>query len=897
MKTQIKCPFEIRFSYINYIARHKKPPVFYRVRITKVNSNHTCSLCSEFLNQANRVSRGKTKYNLSKLTTVIDVIRNDPCIQTSSLRSLLQECVSPDLWINASFIRNFRQRAALFIARDIENGTMITCNDANLLVSNRSISSEELSVTDDPLIRSNLLSILRGVMQNGSTTWHALGFLKKMKSLDTGLSYRLRVDADGLPDAIMWMSPAMKKRLIRYGAILFIDAQKRDYNHFGWPYIGITIKDGTNQIGVCCESIVTTEALDVYEWLLRSMCEIVPEFPLTSIKLIFGDQFLKESLLEKLGISDSVTLRGDYWHLTKQVWPSQNSFGISIMKKIGHYLCGMLRSHTKEQWDLLYHKALREIEGDPSKIDELIKIGNNPEYYAGYYLREIEGNMNCLGDAPAEQNHASICFHLGKGASWSLAEQIVQLFKRQQFDVKKKTELSNTEYIASHMYKSAHGGQMGKDDVDAKSMLTKYAHEKFFLKGMNYSKRISYNIEDNGDFLTWPLDQERTPTNVNLIMNNKRCNCHYRRSYLIQCGHEYLKDGCFKIEKYDTRWLNEHKFDELQNVTITEDNVQFDNDVTHGLDNGRLLSIDNDVGIEKEYIPNAGAVVTESKVTYGDLNKASSDLIRYVVSDSKKSKLVLSTLLQWTQFYKNGEDVGLRFIRDMSVVDSDPNSNNNISNILRKESTSGINTLVSGAKTSDTLNIQRSVAKVSNASGRSVRKKSWLEVNAKKKQKREHALKMVSCGKNNTNNDISIMGQPKVRTYGCCICHKPGHRYKFCPEVIDHGTPLDLKNREARIQLCQRLNCTNQVICNRKENDQRPVNISVPKKVIGVIVHKALWIDKLEDHDVKDVRNICLECTFLKDFGRKVYCYSLFGLACIAGYIPKSMSNIVISKI
>ena len=90
------------------------------------------------------------------------------------------------------------------------------------------------------------------------------------------------------------------------------------------------------------------------------------------------------------------------------------------------------------------------------------------EYNAGYYLREKEGNMGFMEDTPAEQNHASIYFHLGKGASWSLAEQIVQLFKRQQFDVKKKRQKSDDEYITSHQYTSEYGGQFGKDDVDAK---------------------------------------------------------------------------------------------------------------------------------------------------------------------------------------------------------------------------------------------------------------------------------------------------------------------------------------------------------------------------------------------------------------------------------------------
>ena len=344
----------------------------------------------------------------------------------------------------------------------MEDETIVTGTDAKLLTSKDSASSDEMSVTNNSLIRSNLLSDLRNVMQSGSTAWHALGFFKKMKSLEPGLSYRLRVDDEGLPDAIMWMSPQMKTNLIRYGEILFLDAQKRDDNHFGWPYVGVTIKDGTNQIGVCCESIVTSEALDVYEWVIRTMCEIFPQFSLSNIKLIFGDQFLKDSLIEKLGITNTVTLRCDYWHLNTKVWPSNTCFGTTTMKKIGHYLDGMLKCYTKAQWDLLYNKALRAIDDDPNKVDKLIEIGHNETYYAGYYLRDIAGNMNLMGSTPAEQYHASITFHLGKGASWSLAEQIVQLFKRQQFDVKKKNLIVNIMFhrINIHLLMVVKWGKM-----------------------------------------------------------------------------------------------------------------------------------------------------------------------------------------------------------------------------------------------------------------------------------------------------------------------------------------------------------------------------------------------------------------------------------------------------
>ena len=122
----------------------------------------------------------------------------------------------------------------------------------------------------------------------------------------------------------MWMTPNMKQNAIRYSDILFLDAQKRPFNHFGWPYIGIAIKDGSNRVQVCCEAIVSSEEMDIYEWLIRTMAIKEPRFQLKNIRIIFGDQFLRESLINKLGISSTCTLRCDYWHL-------MNQFGLQII--------------------------------------------------------------------------------------------------------------------------------------------------------------------------------------------------------------------------------------------------------------------------------------------------------------------------------------------------------------------------------------------------------------------------------------------------------------------------------------------------------------------------------------------------------------------------------------
>ena len=235
-------------------------------------------------------------------------MRNDPNIDARNLRTLLKDVVPSDLNLDAKFICNFRSRVALHISKFVDGDSPLTSLSAKFLTVNKSLTQEEMAITNNPIIRTNFLSVLRKVMQTGDTTWSAIGYLKQMQIELPGTSYRIKLDCNNIPEAILWMTPQMKLKLIRFGDILFLDAQKRPYNHFGWPYIGVTIKDGWNRVGVCCEGICATEDLEVYEWILKSLCEMVPDFKLSRIKLIFGDQFLKQSLLVKLNIEETCVL-------------------------------------------------------------------------------------------------------------------------------------------------------------------------------------------------------------------------------------------------------------------------------------------------------------------------------------------------------------------------------------------------------------------------------------------------------------------------------------------------------------------------------------------------------------------------------------------------------------
>ena len=149
-----------------------------------------------------------------------------------------------------------------------------------------------------------------------------------------------------------------------------------------------------------------------------------PSWSLKDIRLIFADQFVTNSLLVKLGIENSCTLRGDYYHLYNEVWPKPDNFGQVCMAQCGPRFRKMISSPDKKVWISSYKSIAKYLQLDPIKLEKLDNIYNNPGYYAGYFLRNIEGNRVFRGSVPAEQNHSSVIAYLGEGGNSSIMEHM-----------------------------------------------------------------------------------------------------------------------------------------------------------------------------------------------------------------------------------------------------------------------------------------------------------------------------------------------------------------------------------------------------------------------------------------------------------------------------------------
>ena len=106
----------------------------------------------------------------------------------------------------------------------------LATSDTVKLTSTNKISNDELNLLEGPEVMANMHFIYASIIQNGTSSWKALAFLRKIKFEEEGFDFRIHFNDDHVPDGIVWMTKAMRKSLVRYGDIIFLDVKKRQHN-------------------------------------------------------------------------------------------------------------------------------------------------------------------------------------------------------------------------------------------------------------------------------------------------------------------------------------------------------------------------------------------------------------------------------------------------------------------------------------------------------------------------------------------------------------------------------------------------------------------------------------------------------------------------------------------
>ena len=102
---------------------------------------------------------------------------------------------------------------------------------------------------------------------------------------------------------------------------------------------------------LAAECLSIQECLDMYVWILLMMQEMEPWYELSHTSIMFADELITPTVLVKLGIQKTCTLRDDQYHLLNEVWPE--AFG-SYCPQMCCHLETMFTSMTQEEYETGY---------------------------------------------------------------------------------------------------------------------------------------------------------------------------------------------------------------------------------------------------------------------------------------------------------------------------------------------------------------------------------------------------------------------------------------------------------------------------------------------------------------------------------------------------------------
>ena len=460
----INCPFVIRYCRVNYKYKTKNSPLTYRVWITSMVAKHTCLMTNSAFRVTQKTSH-RSKNDLNNLKTIVSCLKVNPFMKAMDLRTLLKDSVPKTTCIDHVYLNNFRRRVAIYHAKNPYS--TITHDIAKCLTKGTQLHKKELATLEDPLVYQNFQKMYREIMSQDAGTWQVISFLEQCKNEMPGFDFRVLKDKEGYPIAIMWMTALMRYNLRRYAHILFLDCQKRQMNKIHWPYIGPAIINNEMRVSVTAEAIVTSEDIDTYTWIIKCMSEIEQSWKPNRIDIIYSDGFMTDRLLSNLGILDSCTLHGDYFHLHKEIWPKSENFGIHY-DKVYKQLRAMFMSSKEEEWDIAYIEAKNILKSYPDKVTILDRIHDNPKYYSGFHTRKIQCNLGLNGSSIAEINHSSVVAHLGSGGVQPMIEQLSKLLTRQQHLYNKEREEEMKALTYMYKYKTKYVGEKALYDIEAK---------------------------------------------------------------------------------------------------------------------------------------------------------------------------------------------------------------------------------------------------------------------------------------------------------------------------------------------------------------------------------------------------------------------------------------------
>jgi hypothetical protein len=470
--------------------------------------------------------------------------------ESRQIRSIMRQFVPEDLQITDKDVANFRNGARkAYLSGDIN---LAITNAGGNMSKFGGLDGESSIKLGSNEATKRAREILLSTMQNGGDTWIVLQYFKNLQSTDPSLVYEVCTDNDGRPIGIWWMTGEMLKAWIRYGDTLYLDSMKRQMNEFHWPYIGPVVLTSEMTVQVVCECIIIEESLPAYAFTLNNLFKHGCRRPKESLRIIFGDCLLTETLLELVGLQESSTsIFWDHFHLMSFVWPT--ALGKDLYSRISPDAVRMMNAQSATDFATACEAIKRILISFPEKYT-YFKEGymDHPEKFAAYIIDAVPLSLCRRGDSPAESNHSSINKRLGGGGPRQLTDQVHLLLERQHEIVTARlngnTKYNHTSTVLSRQMKNDPSGR------EAMVTLSEHAYALWSDERLRAKEYLCEQLDDGSMKIVWPASGS-----CHIIGFCGRCSCTTRIAMGIQCRHELcMLGGKFIKEWFADRHFQDH---------------------------------------------------------------------------------------------------------------------------------------------------------------------------------------------------------------------------------------------------------------------------------------------------------------------------------------------------
>ena len=554
---QCGCEWRINFQPIQMLVNNM-------VRITTISPKHTktCNPSKDQLVIAKTKARDYAKLTQCKMKEIMVLIDSMPHVPGKILLPFIEQVIPKRKYISSTDIANVRFRAKVLLAKIHKEGSNIhdykyKVHDISNLVTSLDKDNSDIIEKSVECIKEVYLDYLN----DETCSTKMFGMLERCSRIDPGFTYNIAFDNDNRATGVVWMTPTMRSNLHRFGSFICLDAMKRTTNVYEWPYIGPTILNDMNRIGVVCEAFCINETKDAYKFILSSMIKMAPNFNPLNIKAIFADEFLDQKTIDEGGLPNTRLIYDHYhYHLTLI-----KNIGVMYNEMYRPMFTTLLNASSENEFNSLVAKAQHDYRDNFKVLKEINDVISKKEHLIAYVIDSINGTCCKRGSTHAEQNHSSIVSFIGKEYTGELEELLKFLLQRQDLlnlRLNKELSVANSHMLLTHERLT----KMKENQIliDASKHLTKLSYDRFVLAYIQ-SKEYAVEETDNNSFIVYRKSTQRaSPRKFSTFQT--RCNCRFAVSFHEQCCHEIKLLNKFDIKLFSSRHIVRSGITMKQNV-------------------------------------------------------------------------------------------------------------------------------------------------------------------------------------------------------------------------------------------------------------------------------------------------------------------------------------------